>query len=54
MKIVQKQKERIPPPKLNLRLNKEGVEMVRAIKRRKETQNQYDILANRIKHLKEQ
>ena len=34
-------------------MNKEGIEMVHAVKRRKETQKQHEILANRIRHLNE-
>lgn len=37
--------------KLNIKLNREGVEMVNAVRRRKESQKQHEILQNRIRHL---
>jgi len=42
-----------PAGKINVRLNKEGIEMNNAIKRRKESQKQHEIVQNRIKRLQE-
>ncbi|CAI2378208.1 unnamed protein product [Moneuplotes crassus] len=49
--IILSKKDKSPSKKLNLKLKKEGIEMVNAVKRRKETQRQHKILENRIKHL---
>ena len=42
-----------PLGKINIKLNKEGVEMNNAIKRRKESQKQHEQIQNRIKHLQD-
>lgn len=41
------------PGRVGVKLNKEGIEMLNAIKRRKESQKQHDTIINRIKHLQE-
>lgn len=50
--IILTKKDKIPNRKLNIKHKKEGIEMLNAVRRRKETKNNYEILANRIKHLK--
>ena len=42
-----------PLGNINIKLNKEGVEMNNAIKRRKESQKQHEQIQNRIKHLQD-